>query len=259
MRHFFLFLFLLIEIACSTSPTGRRRILFGVNDEDMNQMGIKAFDEIKSKTPIENNPRTNAYVKCIANSILAVINDDTGVKAWEIVVFRDDTANAFALPGGKIGVHTGILPVTKTPGQLAAVLGHEVAHVLARHGEERVSEAGLMDKAMGAIGGVTGNNPAVMGALGAGAKFGVMLPFSRAHESEADVLGLDYMSLAGFDPKQSVELWKNMGALGGGKPPEIISTHPSDETRIKNLQDHMDGAIQTYTKARSSGKNPQCN
>ena len=199
------------------------------------------------------------YVKCVANSIIAVVKDDTGVQTWEIVVFRDQTANAFALPGGKIGVHTGILPVAKTPGQLAAVLGHEVGHVLARHGEERVSEAGLLDKAMGAVGGATGNNPAVMGALGVGAKFGVMLPFSRTHESEADILGLDYMSLAGFDPKQSVELWKNMSAMGGGKPPELMSTHPSDDTRMKNLQDNMDKATETYNKAISSGKNPNCN
>ena len=247
----------IFEITCATSPTGRSRILL-VKDPEMNQSGIEAFQEIKSKTPIETGARQNTYVKCIANAILDVVNDDTGVQSWEIVVFKDDTANAFALPGGKIGVHTGILPVAKTSGQLAAVLGHEVAHVLARHGAERVSDAQIVNKGMGAVGSASGNNSAVMGALGAGAKFGVMLPFSRKHESEADILGLEYMAKAGFDPKESVELWKNMAAMGGSKPMEIMSTHPSDETRMKQLNDKLPDANKLYNEAIEKGKRPNC-
>ncbi|HMV43161.1 MAG TPA: M48 family metallopeptidase [Leptospiraceae bacterium] len=252
-----LYTILLFGITCATSPTGRSRILL-VKDAEMNQAGTDAFQEIKSKTPIETGARQNAYVKCIANAILGVINDDTGVQSWEVVVFRDETPNAFALPGGKIGVHTGILPVAKTSGQLAAVMGHEVAHVLARHGAERVSDSQIVNKGMGAVGAASGNNAAVMGAIGAGAKFGVMLPFSRKHESEADILGLEYMAKAGFDPKESIDLWKNMAAMGGSKPMEIMSTHPSDETRMKQLNEKIPDADKLYKEALEKGKRPNC-
>jgi predicted Zn-dependent protease len=251
-----IFLFLLLA-SCATSPTGRSRILL-VKDPEMNQAGTQAFEEMKTKVPIETAANVNTYVKCIANALLAEVQDDTGVQSWEIVVFKDPTANAFALPGGKIGVHTGILPVAKTSGQLAAVLGHEIGHVLARHGAERVSDGNLLEKGLGAVGSVTGNNKTVMGALGMGANMGVMLPFSRKHESEADLLGLDYMSKAGFNPNESVDLWKNMSSMGGTKPPEIISTHPSDETRMKQLNEKMPEAVKTYNEAKSKGKNPNC-
>lgn len=252
-----LILFILFNVTCATSPTGRSRILL-VKDPEINKMGEDAFKEIKAATPIETGSRENTYVKCIANAILKVVDDDTGVKSWEVVVFKDNTANAFALPGGKIGVHTGILPVAKTSGQLAAVMGHEVAHVLARHGAERISDSQIMNKGMGAVGAASGNNTAVMGAIGAGAKFGVMLPFSRKHESEADILGLEYMAKAGFDPKESIELWKNMNAMGGSKPMEIMSTHPSDETRMKQLNEKLPDADKLYKEAIANGKNPGC-
>lgn len=229
-----------------------------MSDPEINKMGADAFKDIKAKTPIESGARENTYVKCIANAILAVIEDDTGVQSWEVVVFKDNSANAFALPGGKIGVHTGILPVAKTTGQLAAVMGHEVAHVLARHGAERISDATIMNKGMGAVGAASGNNSAVMGAIGAGAQFGVMLPFSRKHESEADILGLEYMAKAGFDPKESIDLWKNMSAMGGSKPMEIMSTHPSDETRMKQLNEKLPDANKLYEEAKAKGKNPGC-
>jgi predicted Zn-dependent protease len=253
-----LLIFILFGMSCASSPTGRSRILL-VKDPEMNKMGEDAFKEIKTATPIETGSRENTYVKCIADAILKVVADDTGVKAWEVVVFKDNTANAFALPGGKIGVHTGILPVAKTSGQLAAVMGHEVAHVLARHGAERISDAQIMDKGMGAVGAASGNNKAVMGAIGAGAKFGVMLPFSRKHESEADILGLEYMAKAGFDPIESIELWKNMAAMSGGsKPMEIMSTHPSDDTRMKQLNEKLPDADKLYKEAIANGKNPGC-
>lgn len=240
-----------------TSPTGRYRIIT-LDDPEMNQMGAKAFEDLKKKTPAETDPNTNAYVKCIANAITGVISDSTGVQSWEVVVFNDSTANAFALPGGKIGVHTGILPVAKTADQLAAVMGHEVAHVLARHGAERISEGGLLQKGMEAIGSATKNDPKIMGAIGAGAQFGVMLPFSRKHETEADILGLEYMAKAGFDPSESINLWKNMNAAGGSKPLEIMSTHPSDQTRMNNLNEKLPDAKKLYDEAKTKGKNPNC-
>ncbi|MCB1189524.1 MAG: M48 family metallopeptidase [Leptospiraceae bacterium] len=251
-----LFIFLIILIDCATSPLGRKRVLL-VKDDEINQMGIKSFAEMKQKTPIEKDPSINRYVKCIANSVLGVIHDDTGVQSWEIVVFKDDTANAFALPGGKIGVHTGILPIAKTKGQLAAVIGHEVGHVIARHGAERISDQMIEEKGIAVIGSVT-ESKTVAGALGLGAQYGFMLPFSRKHESEADLLGLEYMSEAGFNPEESIKLWQNMEAAGGSGTPEILSTHPSGETRIQNLKDHMDESLKKYKQAQANGKIPNC-
>lgn len=246
-------------ISCASSPTGRKRLPLLVKDPEMNKLGTQAFEEMKKGIPIETDPGINSYVKCIANSIIAVISDDTGVEKWEIVVFRDPTPNAFALPGGKIGVHTGILPVANTAGQLAAVLGHEVGHVLGRHSAERASQNQMMEKATEfATKMAKDNAKTVTSAIGIGGKYGFMLPFSRTHESEADVLGLWYMSDAGFNPEESVQLWKNMASMGGSKPMEIMSTHPSDESRMKNLEDNMKDAKERMDKARAAGKNPAC-
>lgn len=242
-------------IHCSTSPTGRRQILI-VKDAEMNEMGTLAFSEMKTKTPIDNSAVANSYVNCIVSAELAVTSDTTGVESWEVVVFKDNTPNAFALPGGKIGVHTGMFPIAKNKDQLAAVIGHEIGHVIARHGNERVSQnqlAGGSVKLLENLG-----KPMVAGALGMGAKFGILLPFSREHESEADLIGLELMAKSGFDPRQSVELWKNMSALGGNKPNELLSTHPSDATRMKQLNAAMPNALALWEKAKAEGKRPNC-
>lgn len=242
-------------IHCSTSPTGRRQILI-VKDAEMNEMGTLAFSEMKTKTPIDNSAVANFYVNCIVSAELAVTSDTTGVESWEVVVFKDNTPNAFALPGGKIGVHTGMFPIAKNKDQLAAVIGHEIGHVIARHGNERVSQnqlAGGSVKLLENLG-----KPMVAGALGMGAKFGILLPFSREHESEADLIGLELMAKSGFDPRQSVELWKNMSALGGNKPNELLSTHPSDATRMKQLNAAMPNALALWEKAKAEGKRPNC-
>ena len=253
MRRLALPVFLIIfcQAGCSTSPLGRKQLLV-VPDTQMNQMGVTAFGEMRQKTPIETDPAVNRYVQCIALAIAAQAKDKTGVKDWEVVVFRDETANAFALPGGKIGVHTGILPVAEKPGQLAAVLGHEVGHVLARHGNERVSQN------MAAVGGLTAlsailkeqgpKRDILMAALGLGTQVG-LLRYSRAHESEADRIGLQLMAHAGFDPEESIDLWKNMEKLGGKQPPEFLSTHPSHESRIQNLESGMQEAKIIYQQA----------
>jgi predicted Zn-dependent protease len=193
----------------------------------------------------------------VANAITNALPEK---RAWEVVVFRDDSANAFALPGGKIGVHTGLLKVAQNQDQLAAVIGHEIAHVLAEHGKERVSEQLVAQGGMSLLSAVIGNpedprHGLLMGALGLGAQFGVLLPHSRAQESEADIVGLDYMAKAGFDPRQSVNLWQNMAAAGGGQQPEFMSTHPSHGTRIQNLQAAIPKALVTLEQ---SGKKASC-
>lgn len=235
-----------------------------VSDGEMNQMGLQSFKEMKNKIPIERDPKINSYVKCVALAIARQAQDETGVKDWEVVVFKDSTANAFALPGGKIGVHTGILKVAQTPDQLAAVLGHEVGHVIARHGAERVSQAMATQSGLAVIDIILDkkneNRGLIMAGLGLGAQFGVLLPFSRKHESEADEIGLTLMAKAGFRPSEAVQLWRNMSKAGGGGsgPPEFMSTHPSHSTRIGDLQERQSHANQLYQNAIASGINPNC-
>jgi predicted Zn-dependent protease len=246
--------------SCSTSPTGRKQLLL-MPAAEMDQMGAQAFAQMKGEVPSESDPKLNSYVKCIAD---ALTNELEGGKGeWEVVVFRDDTANAFALPGGKIGVHTGILKVAKTADQLAAVMGHEVGHVIAQHGNERVSQTLGTQLGLAAISAAlqnkgSQNRGVILAALGLGAQFGVMMPFGRQQESEADLIGLDMMSRAGFNPQESVELWRNMSAAGGGQPPEWLSTHPSHSSRIGQLQNNMGPALEKYRAAQASGKRPNC-
>jgi predicted Zn-dependent protease len=250
---FLLFLFIW---NCATSPTGRRQFIM-IDDSDMNVMGAEAFEDIKKQTPIETNTAINNYVKCITFASLKETQDTTGVTQWEVVVFRDSSINAFALPGGKIGVYTGIMTIADNQDKLAAVIGHEIAHVTARHGNERVSQSSVTQGGLSVLQGMGYETAA--GALGAGATYGVILPFSRKHETEADVIGLEIMSKAGFNPQESVSLWQGMkAASGGGKPPEIVSTHPSDDRRIKDLQDKMPQALINFNSARQAGKKPNC-
>lgn len=248
MRRIYVASLLLLLAACATSPTGRHQLkLF--SEEKIAQMGIQSYQQMKQEEPIDTSTADNRYVKCVADAITNVTGGE-----WEVTVFKDDQVNAFALPGGKIGVYSGLLDVAKSDDQLAAVIGHEVGHVLAEHGNERVSQQAatqgglqVVSAFLGGAGG--GGNQAVMSALGLGAQVGILLPFSRTQESEADTIGLELMARAGFDPRQSVALWQNMAAAGGEKPAEFMSTHPSNESRIKSLQSHMNQAMQLYQQA----------
>lgn len=254
-------------VACATSPLGRSQLVL-VSDEQMQQMGVDTFQQIVSETPQSNDPQVRAYVTCVATAITDAIPEDaegTPDGAWEVRVFADDSANAFALPGGKIGVHTGLLDVAEDADQLATVIGHEVAHVLAGHSAERVSAQ--MAKEVGVSGvqvllGAAGDpsspyNGLLLQALGVSADLGV-LKYSRTHESEADLYGLDLMARAGFDPRDSVPLWRNMAAAGGGRPPEFLSTHPSPETRIEDLQKRIPKVLPLMEEARARGRRPAC-
>lgn len=253
---------LAIAIAsCATSPTGRKQLNI-MSDGQMQEMGVAAYADLKKKTPISQDPKTNEYVRCIANAITTAIEGEYAGGQWEVNVFKDDSANAFALPGGKIGVHTGIMKVAVNQDQLATVMGHEVAHVLAKHGAERMSQVTLTQTGLDAVRVLAGEpTPAkngVMAALGLGAQYGVLMPFGRTQESEADLLGLDLMAKAGFDPRESVKLWVNMGKAGGGQPPEWMSTHPSHNTRIADLENRIPSAMSLYQQAQAKGHKPQC-
>jgi predicted Zn-dependent protease len=253
---------LTLALACSTSPLGRRQLTL-LPDAQMNAMGLSAFADMKTQVPVEKDAAINAYVRCVAEAVLAVTADQTGVADWEVVVFKDDTANAFALPGGRIGVHTGLLKVAKTPDQLAAVIGHEIAHVIARHGNERISQGMVAELGLGVIDAMVGDpqsneHKQMMGLLGVGTQVGLLLPFSRDHESEADLMGLDIMAQAGFDPRAAAQLWVNMSADSGGQPPEFLSTHPSHATRIGDLEARLGHALPLYEQAKAAGRRPRC-
>jgi predicted Zn-dependent protease len=242
-------------VACGTSPTGRNQLLVFPADE-LDAMGVQAFEEMRTKLTVETDPAINAYVGCIATAITDQLPGNSA--KWEVVVFKDEKPNAFALPGGKMGVYTGMLEVAENQDQLAAVLGHEVGHVLAQHGNERMSQQQLTNVALAAAAGSGYLDAASMQALGLGAQVGILLPYSRTHESEADVIGLDLMAQAGFDPRESVQLWKNMQKAGGGAPPEFLSTHPASSTRIDNLLSQMADALHKYNDARAKGNRPDC-
>lgn len=250
---------LIAAIACTTSPTGRRQLQLFPSSQ-MNEMGAAAFLQLQEEVPLANDPVVSRYVDCVANAITTQL---PGSRSWEVRVFKDDTANAFALPGGKIGVHTGLLEIATNQDQLATVIGHEVGHVLADHSNERVSTSFATNAGLQVIAALTGGSGSAqqqlaMGLLGVGAQYGILLPFGRVQESEADIIGLQLMAQAGFDPRASVTLWENMDKAGGSQPPEFLSTHPSHGTRIKRLQQEMPAAMRLYQQAQAAGRRPAC-
>jgi predicted Zn-dependent protease len=251
-------------VGCQTNPyTGRSQLLMTSVSEEM-ELGAQAYHQVKSdpKVRLSQDPREIEPVKRVAARIIeAAKRSKYGDMAkqfqWEVTVIKDDkTMNAFALPGGKIAVYTGIFPVAKSEAGLAAVMGHEVVHALARHGAERMSQGQLTSAALqvaGAAVGASSGNPmlseATMAALGAGAQVGVLLPFSRKHESEADYVGILLAADAGYDPRESVALWERMEQLSGGAgPAEFLSTHPSHDTRIQDLRKAMPEAMAIFQK-----------
>ncbi len=242
------------------TPTGRRQIAL-LPDTQLAAYGAKTFADLKRTQPIVTDPAVNRYVQCIAQGIIKALPEDRG--SWEVVVFQNPSPNAFALPGNKIGVNSGMLKVARTQGELAAVMAHEVGHVLADHANERLTQQLAVQGGLALVD-LFSEDPGAMKsqvlrkALGLGAEVGILLPFSRTHEKEADAIGLDLMARAGFDPRESVKLWENMAAASKGQPVEFLSTHPSHETRSEELEERMGPALKTYETARSRGIHPNC-
>ncbi len=249
---------------CETNPyTGRKQLVMTSIGQEM-QMGAQAYNQVKSDPNMRpsQDPREIEPVKRVAARIVEAAKRSKYAETakqfqWEVTVIKDDkTANAFALPGGKMAVYTGMFPMAKTEAGLAAVMGHEVVHALARHGAERMSQGQVANVGLQVVGaaiGLSGGNPmlsqATMAALGAGAQVGVLLPFSRKHESEADHVGILLAADAGYDPRESIALWERMAeATRGGGPSEFLSTHPSHDTRIDQLKKWMPEAMAIYQK-----------
>lgn len=227
-------------VACATSPTGRRQLHL-LSAGQMDQVGQQSYSEIKKHYPDSKNKKWTHEVHCVVKSLLERNGEHSS--EWEVHLFASQEVNAFALPGRKIGVYEGMFKVLQSPDQLAAVLGHEIGHVEAQHGNARLSQALIIQGGLTAADIVLQQKKPkyrgfIMAALGAATQFGVILPFSRADELEADTLGMQYMSNAGFEPRSAIALWKNMGKLGA-TPPELLSTHPAPETRIQKIREHL--------------------
>ncbi|WP_273859757.1 M48 family metallopeptidase [Photobacterium sp. GSS17] len=241
--------------ACTSSPTGRQQVLL-FSEQDMSQLGAQSFDALKQEEKIYTDRKTNQYVQCVTNALTAKLPGTQAYSQWEVVVFDSDQINAFALPGGKIGVYTGLLKVAVNQDQLATVIGHEIGHVMAQHSNERLSRSQLANMGMQissmAMSGTQYHDMAMAG-LGLGMQYGVLMPYGRSQESESDIIGLRLMAEAGFDPNESIRLWQNMAkASGGNQPPELLSTHPSHSTRIDDLKKEI-GKLPTYNTPH-----PQC-
>jgi metalloendopeptidase OMA1, mitochondrial len=245
-----LVLALLVVAACQTVPvTGRSQLLLLPEGAEL-QMGLTSFADVLKKSKLSADPGLNEQVTRVGRRI-ADATGRTDYK-WEFKVIEDKQANAFCLPGGKVAVYTGILPITKDDAGLAAVLGHEVSHAIARHGGERISQTLLVQTGLTATQvALSRNDPrttqAVTSLLGAGATVGVLLPWGRAQESEADHLGLVYMAKAGYHPSAARDLWVRMGEASKERQPEFLSTHPSPATRIRDIEGWLPEALQYYT------------
>lgn len=242
---------LLAVAACETVPvTGRSQLLL-VSEGEETKMGLDAYQGILQKSKISSDPKLNEQVTRVGQRIAAAT--DRKDYQWEFKVLDDPQANAFCLPGGKVAVYTGILPITRDDAGLAAVLGHEVSHAFARHGGERMSQEMLVQSGLAATqAALARNDPlivqSVTALLGAGASVGLILPFSRGQESEADHLGLIYMAKAGYHPIAARDLWIRMGeaSKGGSAPPAFLSTHPSAATRVTQIEGWMPEALKYY-------------
>mgnify|MGYP001944255101 CR=1 FL=1 len=249
--------------ATTTSPTGRTQYVGAVSQDQLNQLGAQAFTQLKSEQRLAGGQQSS-YLSCVVNALVRELPAEQRQIAWEAAVFVDDNPNAFALPGGKVGVNTGLFNVARDQHQLAAVVAHEIGHVIARHHDERITRQYGAAGALQVVGSLLGarygegiGNAAMQGGSIA-AQAGFLLPGSRAQETEADVVGQDLMAQAGFDPRKAVDLWQNMIAAGGSRPPQWLSTHPNPESRISELQARATGLVPVYEQARAAGRRPAC-
>ena len=246
--------------ACATVPVTGRKQLSMISDGEMQAMSYQQYAEVIAQSELSDDAEATAMIQRCGQRIQRAveqyfaeegIGDHLHGYQWEFNLIESDQVNAWCMPGGKVAFYTGILPVCQDELGVAVVMGHEVAHAIAEHGAERMSQGLLTQMGGVALSEAVKNEPEQtqalwMTAFAVGAQYGAMLPYSRLHESEADHMGLIFMAMAGYDPRAAPEFWTRMASLGGEKPPEILSTHPSDETRIRNLNEKMPDALQYY-------------
>jgi len=249
----------LAACATTTSSTGRTQYVGAVSEQQLHQLGAQAFTEARQKGPLSTDARHNGYVRCVVDALVRQLPANQRTLAWESAVFAQDEPNAFALPGGKVGVNTGLFKVAKNQDQLAAVVAHEIGHVVERHHDERITRQMGASGAVQLLGALAGDYGALATQGGSIlAQTGFLLPGSRAQETEADVVGQRLMAQAGFDPRAAVGLWQNMIAAGGSRPPQWLSTHPDPQSRIAELQSRAQQLVPTWEQARAAGRRPSC-
>lgn len=243
---------------CTTAPiTGRKQVRL-VSDTAMISQSAGSYREVIAEGPLSTNRQQTEQVRRVGKRIAAAVETyfrDQGRPElvsgfeWEFNLIEQDVPNAWCMPGGKVAFYTGILPFTRDETGMAVVMGHEIAHAVAGHGAERVSHQ-MIQEGGGYLLSLFSQNSdyhgAIMEVYGLGSELGGILPYSRVHESEADRLGLIFMAMAGYNPQASIGFWSRMAAAGSGAPPEFLSTHPSDETRIRELNKHMPEAMGYY-------------
>ena len=251
---------ILLMAGCASAPyTGRRQLLF-TSEGSETRMGYQAFQQIKRQYKVSRDPETNALVTRVGRRIAEAAQRSD--YRWEFVVLEGKEANAFCLPGGKVGIFTGLLKYTRDEAGMATVISHEVAHALARHAGERLSQSMLaqagglgLGVALGGVGSAAGT--AIMQGYSLGTQLGILLPYSRSQEYEADHIGVILMAKAGYDPAQALEFWKRMMTdEKGAKLPQFMSTHPNDASRLKELQAFLPEARKYYVPAREAQSLP---
>lgn len=245
---------------CQTVPITGRRQLSLIPTSKMHSMSFQQYDEFIKKNKLSDDEDKVRMVKEVGKNIQSAVEEFFAERNmseqlegynWEFHLVEDDTINAWCMPGGKVVVYTGILPITRNEAGLAVVVGHEVAHAVANHGNERMSQGLLVQLGGTALSEAISEKPETtrklfMASFGVGAQYGVLMPYSRKHESEADRLGMIFMALAGYDPHEAPKLWIRMREQSGGSPPEFLSTHPSHDTRIENMREYMPQAMEYY-------------
>jgi predicted Zn-dependent protease len=261
-KLFLIVLTIALIISCSTVTLSGRKQLLLVSDQEVLTSSFQSYKQFIDSVPLSTNKTQTALVRKvgtnIANAVVTYLKAngqeaEAASFAWEFNLVKDTTMNAFCMPGGKIVVFDGILPVTKTEAGLAVVLGHEVAHAVAKHANERMSQqmivqygASIADGLLAKKSDATRNTISTI--YGIGANYGYMLPYSRKHELEADRLGLIFLAMAGYDPNEAVAFWKRMAANAKNAPAEFMSTHPSDQTRIAQIEQCVPEAMKYYKK-----------
>ena len=240
------------------NPETGRKSHVGMSTQQEAALGFQTYRQVLAQArSIDSGPQFE-MVRRVAEKLASATGTAGAGYEWQVSLIEDEQVNAFCLPGGKIVVYTGIIPIAQNEAALATVMGHEMAHATSRHGAQRVLQQNLAQTAMTGIAVSLSDmdynkQRAVMGALGAGAQFGILMPFGRQHESEADEIGLMYMARAGYDPQESIRFWKRMDQASRSGPPEFLSTHPSHGTRVQQLEALMPKALLEYNRARGGG------
>jgi len=236
---------------------------YAKSEAELQAEAAREFAQLKASAPLTTNREKIDYISCVANAVVRVLEPPYSDYNWEMAILETNEINAFVMPGGKIVIFEGILKAAQNQHQLAAVIGHEIAHETAGHTKSKLlqgkgAQIGVQVAAVLLGGGHRGATYSAYEALNQGAMYGILLPYKRSQETEADVVGLEFMARAGFDPRAAVPLWQNMNSQAGEAPAEFVSTHPSSEKRIDSLVSQWIEVLPLYNEALQEGRDPNC-